>query len=191
MGNRATAGMTTQQTSDTESSTVAETSKSETTSTTASTTIAFTTRIDAFTTTLTHASTTSVGSTAMPSVTPGSGIFFNGAYPLKISYNEEYEDGYSACVAWERTEETYGNFNDHFFDKNALILIKFNTGTGETAPCFLDIDISKSGKMIVDIGLSASDEAEACTWLMMIPIPRENIADVTEITVRFSNMYTE
>ena len=154
------------------------TATAATVNTTAATTTAATTA--ATTTAATTATACTTAATAKPSESGQGGVYFNGAFAYTVQYEAgaETECGYYGSYAEWESADGYadGYVSESFFERNALVAVKMTLAGGKP---MLD-RIATEGGIKIFVNADAGDGTEAATWIMLVPVPKSDGADLSQ-----------
>lgn len=153
------------------------TATAATVNTTAATTTAATT---VNTTAATTATVCTTAATAKPSESGHGGVYFNGAFAYTVQYEAgaETECGYYGSYAEWESADGYadGYVSESFFERNALVAVKMTLSGGKP---MLD-RIATEGGIKIFVNADAGDGTEAATWIMLVPVPKSDGADLSQ-----------
>lgn len=161
-----------------------------TTTTTTVTTQAFTqvTSVATTQTTTTPAFTWATTSTTVITPIPpqSGGHYYNGAFSYKAEYDGNLGSDYDVTVVNKQCDDTRAYFSDRFFEKNSVVMIRFNTDSDTQAPTLLYYSVDKGGTLIIEIQVSGTQEQDGSrsAWMMLIPITKSDAERVEEIELR-------
>ena len=166
------------------------TTNSTTVTTTTVTTQAFTQVTSAATTKTTTTPSFIWATTSATVIVPippqSGGHYYNGAFSYKTEYDGNLGSDYDVTVVKKQCDDTRAYFSDRFFEKNSVIMIRFNADSDMQAPTLVYYSVDKLGTLIIDIDTSEQQEhsGNRSAWVMLIPITKNDMSTVEEIELR-------